>query len=273
MPRLYHLSIVVPTLNADSESDRYMALGAISITTSATENPSLSTLTLLATPKKWFQTVGITQSPQLLRTSEWKHTYHDERHGIELISGIHIVTSSKYTPSHTTPNDIYIWLDPRDAFGDGHHPTTQLCAEMIQDVHQKRPITTMLDLGCGTGILSILGKKLGISTVTAIDIELDSVKKTLRNAKKNHTPITVEAADVLTWESDSRYNLVVANLHTSIIEAAFPRLLPWVEPGGKLIISGISQQWKTEISKLIESYSMMAVVVEKGDWCGYLIRS
>ena len=272
MTRLFQATVVIPTQDASIAGDTYLEKGAISVTISDDPtHPHQSQLTVMALQRGWFKRAGITESPVVVRNSEWKYTTHDNRPAVQLTDKIW-VTSSLTTPATETVPGININLDPRDAFGDGYHPTTQLCARHLSTLTSAASFDTALDVGTGTGILAILASKLGISSVDAIDIDPASVRKTRRNAKTNHAKITVFQGDVLTWEPSIQYEIVIANLLTGIIENCLSRLLDWVHPGGFLILSGVSDQWKNNVTALIYRHHHIATVTEQDGWCGFLIQ-
>ena len=271
MTRIYQATISLPITEASISADRFLEEGAISVTVAPDPTHSKqSVLTIMALQRGWFKRAGITTIPTLVRNTEWKYTTHEDRAPIELLPGVWI-TSSLHPPDRQL-SGLTICLDPRDAFGDGYHPTTQLCGQFLAQLSGTSDFTSALDAGTGTGVLAILASKLGIRSVDAMDIDPASVRKTRRNAKQNQCKITVSQGDVLSWQPATHYDIVVANLLTNIIEQSLSRLLDWVRPGGYLILSGISIQWKNDVTDLIQSLRHTAVVTEHDGWCGFLIQ-
>jgi ribosomal protein L11 methyltransferase len=155
------------------------------------------------------------------------------------------------------PNRIPIKIDPGMAFGTGTHPTTQLCLELMekhfdnktvdgrpQTVH--RPPSTVIDIGCGSGILSIAALKLGASKVLGVDIDIESVKNSRENADVNeigdelilgHGSVT----EVLNGQFEFKAApLVVANILAPVLIRLFDAgLADLIEPNGEIILSGI----------------------------------
>lgn len=129
-----------------------------------------------------------------------------------------------------------IELDPGLAFGSGTHPTTALCLRWIaqQDLCGHR----VLDLGCGSGILTIAALKLGAAHVHAVDIDLQAIAATRQNADRNgvgsrvHTGVEVHAAK-------STYDVVIANILAGTLIDLADRLAGVLNPGGSLLLSGI----------------------------------
>jgi ribosomal protein L11 methyltransferase len=117
------------------------------------------------------------------------------------------------------PEAIAVTVDPGRAFGTGAHPTTGLCLGFLVDVERG----SLLDIGCGSGVLSVAGAKLGFGPVIAIDHEPAAVEAARQNAAANEVEIDVRSLDVLTDELPAT-DVGVANIDLGSIEAAEPRL-------------------------------------------------
>jgi ribosomal protein L11 methyltransferase len=112
-----------------------------------------------------------------------------------------------------------IAIDPGRAFGTGAHATTRLCVELVQELEP----TSLLDLGCGSGVLSIAAAKLGFDPVVGIDNEADAVETTLVNAQANDVQVAAHHADALKADLPPA-DVVVANIALDVIERLLPRL-------------------------------------------------
>ena len=167
------------------------------------------------------------------------------------------------------PGDIEIALDPGMAFGTGSHPTTQLCLQALEDLLQ--PAQTVLDLGSGSGILSIAAAKLGAGQVLALDIDGIAVAATKENARVNDVASKVVAQrgshDCL-LHSARRFDLVVVNiLARIIIEMAGERLGETVRPGGQAIFSGIIDSQVDEVEDALRATGLQPYARRQmGDW-------
>ncbi len=131
---------------------------------------------------------------------------------------------------------IVIRLDPGLAFGTGQHPTTHLCLELLSQTVKNG--VRMLDVGCGSGILSVAAAKLG-ADVTASDLDPWCVEATLENAKLNEVAIEVHGDADLSWVR-APFPLVVANLMSDLLIRLAPELARVTQAGGTLVVSGIS---------------------------------
>ena len=123
---------------------------------------------------------------------------------------------------------VPVIIDPGRAFGTGAHATTRLCLEFLLE----RPRTSVVDLGCGSGVLAVAAAKLGFAPVFALDVDPDAVAAALENARKNEVDVAIECADVFAAELP-RVELALANMTLEGVERVAVRL-----NGGELIASG-----------------------------------
>ena len=155
------------------------------------------------------------------------------------------------------------------AFGTGDHATTSTCLRMLVDISRDRnPGWSVADLGTGTGLLVIAAKKLGAGDAYACDFDPFSVKATQGNLDRNSVVgVKLEEKDVLHWKPRKKYDVVVANLFSTILIQAFPVIAQLVKPGGELVISGIlaSQAWDVFTAAAAHGFGF-PVVVRKGKW-------
>ena len=140
------------------------------------------------------------------------------------------------------PHAINLIIDPGLAFGTGTHPTTRLCLEWL-DLNL-RAKQTLLDYGCGSGILAIAAMKLGAGAATAIDIDPAAVLAARDNAMQNQTPVRVEGADHVVTAA---HDVVVANILANPLKLLAPLLARATRRGGHIVLSGILEHQADEV--------------------------
>jgi ribosomal protein L11 methyltransferase len=181
-----------------------------------------------------------------------------------------------------SPDDsrIPIKIDPGMAFGTGTHPTTQLCLEFIEEYFdQANPTTqqpvTVIDIGCGSGILSIGALKLGASFALGVDIDEAAVHASRENARANAIPDEQFAlgAGSVTEISTGKYQiqnapLVLANILAPVLVRLFEvKMADLVTPGGTIILSGILEEQTDDVIKAAQAQGMvLSGRKQSGDW-------
>ncbi len=160
-----------------------------------------------------------------------------------------------------TPNAINIALDPGLAFGTGSHPTTWLCLQWLD--HQVRQGESVLDYGCGSGILAIAAKLLGAGETHGVDIDEQAMTASRQNAEQNHVSADFFLPDAA---PDRTYDLVVANILTNPLKMLMPLLASRCRSGGRLVLSGILAEQADEIISLYAPAFELAVSAEREGW-------
>lgn len=178
---------------------------------------------------------------QLIKDQDWMEAWKKQYQPVMIGRGLVILPAwidKEYA------GRIPVRINPGMAFGTGTHPTTQLCLEFMEETVQ--PGMTVMDIGCGSGILSAAAVKLGAEHVLAVDIDPASVKSTQENCKLNGVSDQVEIGQgSVPLVSSGHFSiasapLVIANILSSIIMTLFDEGLgDLVESGGRLILSGI----------------------------------
>jgi ribosomal protein L11 methyltransferase len=157
-----------------------------------------------------------------------------------------IVPSWHEPPSD--PDALVIRLDPGVAFGTGTHPTTRLCLEWLDEHLQ--PGLSVLDYGCGSGILAIAAARLGAQPVDGTDVDAQSLAAARANAERNAVPVRFAAPDALPHR---RYDVVVANILASPLRVLAPLLVARCAAGGALVLSGLLDAQADELTELYRS--------------------
>lgn len=154
---------------------------------------------------------------------------------------------------------IILEIDPASSFGTGQHHTTRLCLELLQNCINNGD--SLLDMGCGSGILSIAGVLLGAENAVAVDIEENAVKTAKENALKNNIPegkYKTFFGNILTDEElavkiDKKYDIITANIVADVLIAMKDYFVRYLKNDGILIISGIIEERMDEVITAMES--------------------
>ena len=192
-------------------------------------------------------------------TDAWKEHYVEQRIG-------RVVIVPSWVPHEPKPGDATIVLDPGMAFGTGLHPTTRGCLELLQEVSPMPE--RVLDVGCGSGVLSLAALRLGALHATALDTDLLAVAATRANAERNGLADGIVAREgTLLPEAEERYQLVLANLVAAVLVELAPRLAAHVAQGGRLVAGGIIVGRADEVIGALAAAGL--AVVERrddGEW-------
>ncbi|GIW46588.1 MAG: hypothetical protein KatS3mg078_0465 [Deltaproteobacteria bacterium] len=135
--------------------------------------------------------------------------------------------------------EVFIEIGAGSSFGLEHR-TTRLCIRGIEEVFRERKIRTVLDLGCGSGILSISAAAMGAEKIVAIDIDRVAAEEARRNVELNNMGSKIHVICGSIYDIEERFELVVANIATDDLLFMSERIKGSVEPGGVLLVSGIS---------------------------------
>jgi ribosomal protein L11 methyltransferase len=192
--------------------------------------------------------------------------------------GHRIVIKPSWRLYRLRKNDVLIELDPGMAFGTGQHATTQLCLEAMEELLPDG--ARVLDVGCGSGILSIAAALLGASYVDALDIDPMAVRATGDNAARNGVGKVVRVANGTLGEgwpfgdpAGSRYDIVVANLSSRLVQSLAAELLAALAPGGVLIASGVIEEQEPACRRALESArGHVDDVRQREGWVAFVVR-
>lgn len=136
-------------------------------------------------------------------------------------------------------DEIVMEINPSLAFGTGHHETTRLCIRSIEELSGVGGVESMLDVGCGSGILSIAARKLGIRNVTGFDTDPVAIKESMKNAEKNFVGGEIRFFCGYIQSVRGKYDLIVANVYLEPIYLMRDEFRERLAEGGRLVLSGI----------------------------------
>jgi len=197
---------------------------------------------------------------------EWKKYYHP----VQVTERLTIKPT--WEEYETREGEIVIELDPGMAFGTGTHPTTTLCLRTLEGVIQ--PYDTIVDVGCGTGILSIACAKMGAESVLALDLDPVAVQVAQENIELNRVQdtVTVRANDLLKGV-DATYDVVVANILAEIILLMVGDAKRVLKPDGTFITSGIIKDKADLVRAELDTHGFRVIdtIVEE-DWVALVAK-
>lgn len=180
-----------------------------------------------------------------------------------------LVISQVEVEEGTYPGRKVIVIPPEMAFGTGDHATTSTCLRYLVDqADELEAGWSFLDIGSGSGILAIAAKCLGAGKTLAFDFDAKAVEVAGANLKRNGIEgVEMFEADVFSWEAEGRFSVVAANLFSTVLIEALPRIREWVAPGGTLILSGIlAEQWEEVLEVAMGEGFVKKKDLKKGKW-------
>lgn len=183
----------------------------------------------IAAEQDWRAPVVYTLSH--VEEQDWVRLAQSQFEPIRVSSRLWILPSWHVAPD---PDAINLIVDPGLAFGTGSHPTTRLCLQWLE-AHLKGG-ETVLDYGCGSGILAIAAMRLGARAVVGTDLDPQALIASRTNAAINRVTCEFVAPDAL---RDGTHDIVVANILTNPLKVLAPALAGRVHPGGRIVLSGI----------------------------------
>ena len=195
----------------------------------------------------------------------WKKHFGIQRHGRAL------VVKPSWTHYRLKGGDIVIEIDPGMAFGTGQHPTTAMCLRALED--QVQTGASVLDLGCGSGILAIAAVKLGARRVLALDVDPNAVRAARENAAANAVSDVIEVREGTLEAEGGPFDVIVANISGLTLERLAVPLARSLAPGGSLITSGFLEDAVAGLSSVFEGAALRVSVVRDGVWWAIIADS
>jgi len=194
---------------------------------------------------------------------DWVRLTQSQFEPIHIGKRIWVVPSWHDAPD---PDALVLELDPGLAFGTGSHPTTRLCMEWLEAHLAAAP--TVLDYGCGSGILALVAKKLGSPVVVGVDIDPQALESARFNSERNHCEIDyyLPEAFAQAYPVGQTFAVVVANILAGPLQVMAPMLAGRVAAGGALVLSGVLDRQADEVIAAYAPYISLTVWAEHEGW-------
>ncbi len=208
-----------------------------------------------------------------VKAEDWATKWKDHFKPIHV--GKRLVVSPPWIRPHAQGREIVL-VEPAEAFGTGTHETTQGCLSLLEDAIDELEgtpeIITMLDLGCGSGILAIAGAKLGIKAVLAVDNDPVAIEAARKNAELNQVDKIVEPGCLSLSQIEGAWSIVTANLDPKTLLENSERLASLFTKF--LIISGVPlEQWEDVKTEFQHSGTNLRKEITKHEWgCGLFVK-
>lgn len=202
---------------------------------------------------------------------EWKNNWKKYYQPFYISKHIRIIPIWEKENIKNSKYDVY--LDPGMAFGTGTHETTRMCSRLLEKY--LTPQMNVIDVGCGSGILSIISKKLAAKEVVAIDIDKSAIKATKENALLNNIDdIKIIQGELKSYVNKNNADIIVANIVSDIIIALLDSFKDYLATNGKIICSGIIKPREEDVKKAIleNGYSIEEIIYDN-EWVAIVINA
>lgn len=187
-----------------------------------------------------------------IKEEDWANTW--KKYYKPIKTGRRLVIVPVWETYEAKDDEVIVLMEPGMAFGTGTHETTRLCAGLVEAY--TKPDCTVLDVGCGSGILAIAAAKLGAGECFACDIDPVAIRVAKENTELNHTPnVTCAVSDLLKQAKriDGGYQIVVANIVADVIIRLAPDVGDFVAEDGVFIVSGIIEERAQEVIAALDA--------------------
>ena len=197
-----------------------------------------------------------------LEETNWIESYQKNFQPIKFGKNLYVIPS--WEESNKFDDKTIIRMDPGLAFGSGSHETTRLCLEYLDSSNLKE--LTVLDYGCGSGILGIAALSLGAKNVIAVDIDPQAIIATKENAKINNVDkkISIVSSEGL---ADIEADILIANILSNPLMTLRDKFIELIKSNGRIVISGIMKKQLQEVSKHYEEFCNIVDIKERNKWC------
>ena len=204
----------------------------------------------------------ITYKIEQLEDKDWEREWMDNFHPMKFGQKLWICPSWRGVPD---PNAVNVMLDPGLAFGTGTHPTTSLCLQWLDSLDLKDK--TVIDYGCGSGILAIAALKLGAKSVIGVDIDPQALQASRDNAERNHVSEQLSLFLAKDLPANLEADIVVANILAGPLKELEPNIEILVKPNGLVGLSGILATQADSVYQAYQADFQLDPIVTLDEWC------
>ncbi|MFM4982473.1 50S ribosomal protein L11 methyltransferase [Aeromonas veronii] len=197
-----------------------------------------------------------------LEDKDWVREWMDHFHPMQFGERLWICPSWRDVPN---PDAVNVMLDPGLAFGTGTHPTTALCLQWLDGLDLTGK--TVVDFGCGSGILGIAALKLGAARVIGIDIDPQAIQASRDNATRNGVADQIELYLPADQPQDVEADVVVANILAGPLRELAPLIAGHGKPGSLMALSGVLESQAPELETIYGQWFDMDPTAVKEEWC------
>lgn len=219
-------------------------------------------------------------SARVVHEADWANAW--KAHFPVLRIGRRIVIRPTWRRHRRLPDDVVLALDPGMAFGTGLHPTTRLCLAALESLSDRGLLAgggadggpaRVLDVGSGSGILSIAAARLGAREVLAVDVDPIAVDASATNARRNRLARVIRAREGSAPSGEGPFDIVLANLIASLLISLADGLVADLRPGGTLLASGIFENREADVAAAFRARGLeIADRRAEGDWVAMEVR-
>ncbi|ASA55547.1 50S ribosomal protein L11 methyltransferase [Vibrio gazogenes] len=197
-----------------------------------------------------------------IEDKDWEREWMDNFHPMKFGNRLWICPSWKEIPD---PDAVNVMLDPGLAFGTGTHPTTALCLEWLEGLDLSGK--TVIDFGCGSGILAIAAIKLGAKQVIGVDIDPQALLASKDNAQRNGVEDQLAVYLPQNQPDNLSADIVVANILAGPLKELSPVIQSLVRPGGQLAMSGVLETQAEDVASFYRNQFDIEPIIENNEWC------
>ncbi|EEO03345.1 50S ribosomal protein L11 methyltransferase [Vibrio cholerae] len=205
---------------------------------------------------------GFAHKVEQVEDKDWEREWMDNFHPMQFGRRLWICPSWREVPD---PQAVNVMLDPGLAFGTGTHPTTALCLEWLDNLDLSGK--TVIDFGCGSGILAIAAIKLGAAKVIGIDIDPQALLASKDNAARNGVEDKIDVYLPKDQPEGLVADVVVANILAGPLRELSPIIKGLLKPGGQLAMSGILDTQAESVAEFYRDDLELDPIAEKSEWC------